>query len=347
MLTTKYRRSRNVVMLDICTTLIIAGITILTVVYTIRGLHYATRVSRTVNRALTYTPSSDYDDIHTYHKLDDASKSIISIQLKSDSVDWYSARYVIQLIQRFTAVSCRKDKVISSDYDDLGFKLLCTIGQGNIVGIAGLYGTTLWIALRGAHTPYEFQKMTKFSQQPVKISSEFCDRANLVTLFHSGLGDLYQHVKSDIEDILHSGAMKTCTSIVVGGYSMGSGLATLAALHIESMYPGICTTYLAGGPRIANHAMARQIQLILNDRIVRIVNEDDLICNIPLVNWPDLSSPNGIVEYTHVGKVGLLFYAYKGSLTLSHGIKNYLDAIEAATKGPSVLSKIKVCDLSL
>lgn len=347
MLTSKYRSVRNVVLLDMCTTLVIAGITILTVMYTIRGLRYATRVMKTVKRALTYTPSNNYEDINKHHKLDDASKSIISVQLKSDSVDWYSARYVIQLIQRFTSVSCRKDKVISNDYDDLGFKLLCTIGQRNVVGIAGLYGTRLWIALRGAHTPHEFQKMAKLSQQPVKVSSSFCDRANLTTLFHSGLVDLYQHIKADIEDILNSGVMRTCTSIVVGGYSMGSGLATLTALHIESMYPGMCTTYLVGGPRIANHAMARQIQLILNERIVRIVNEDDLICNVPLVNWPDLSSPNGIVEYTHVGKVGLLFYAYKGSLTLSHGIQNYLDAIEAAAKGPSVLSKIEVGELSL
>lgn len=321
----KYRNLYNAVLLDVFITLAVAGIAIFTAACTIRGLRYTTRIGKTIGRALTCTPT-DQGGGDSHYKLDDVSKSKTFLQLKSDIVDWYAAQYVFRLVQRFT-ISCQNGKVFSCEYEDMGFELLCTIGQHNVVGIAGRHDNTLWIALRGAHTPYEFQKMTQLSQQFVKVTSNFCDRANLETLFHSGLVDLYSHIKSDIEGILSSDVMKTCTSIVVGGFSMGSGLATLAALHIEHVCPGICSVFLAGSPRMANRAMARQIQLIMRGRIVRIVNEDDLICTLPLVNWPDLTSPNGILEYTHVGNVGLLFHSYKGSLTLSHGIQNYVDAV--------------------
>ena len=325
---------RRTVLANILSTVIASAVMVVVISQVIRGLRYATSVWSTLQRSAI----SPIDASSQHENVDDADKSTIHMQMHDRSLDWRSAHYVASVLHRFMTMTCTKNTVKSSDYQDMGLDIVSTIGMSPVLGIAGIHGDTLWIAMRGAQTIEELKTMSVCSQQRVLVSTGFCDRSNIHTLYHRGLLSTYGRIASDIDRLIRSDEMKMCKSVVIGGFSMGAGLAPLIALHIENRIPDKTRVFLMGSPRSANHATARQIQMIMKDRIVRVVNEDDMICSVPLVNWPDSSTRCGHCEYAHIGKVGMLFNVYKGNFAKTHSISNYLEAIDLTLRGPSVLS---------
>lgn len=249
------------------------------------------------------------------------------VHMFNPEVDWRSALFVA-LIMRHFIDCCQRNRVTPEGLErETGARLLCTLAGGDTVfGLAATRGDTLWIALRGAHTSRELRCMSKMSQGQALLppAAQGGEGAALL-LFHSGLLGMYERLRRDVRRLLTSAEMSRCARVVVGGYSMGAGLATLLALDIEDAYPGKCITFLMGNGRVSDPAMSRHVSRQLGDRVVRVVSDDDVFCSVPPVNWP--GGDGKVAEYVHVGTVGLLFDAYQGNILQTHRFANYLDAI--------------------
>jgi len=77
------------------------------------------------------------------------------------------------------------------------------------------------------------------------------------------------------------------TEIYITGHSLGAGLATLAALHIQKLAEKYQTSpaiklYTFASPRVGNETFARHFDLSHSLKSYRIINSEDLIQSVPL-----------------------------------------------------------------
>jgi triacylglycerol lipase len=103
---------------------------------------------------------------------------------------------------------------------------------------------------------------------------------------HSGFDAALARVSTEIEQqivsFINPVGGKRARQVFITGHSLGGALATLmfARLMLHGQRP-VPTMYTYGCPRVGNSAFARELDRSYPERIHRIVNETDIVPNLP------------------------------------------------------------------
>lgn len=129
---------------------------------------------------------------------------------------------------------------------------------------------------------------------------------------HRGFWDLYRKINQQIYKSLNE-YNKENTQILITGISLGGALGTICSLdlHEQNISQDI-TNYSFGSPRILNTVGAKYYDS-LNINSYRIVNECDILCNIPFA----------FNNYTHVDKV--IYFKINNRGLIANHVDSYLE----------------------
>jgi hypothetical protein len=114
---------------------------------------------------------------------------------------------------------------------------------------------------------------------------------------HRGFYDRFNEIKSPTLTFLKKAQQQLPDGdIVISGHSMGGAVATLFASYLKDFMkitPDYIYTY--GSPRVGDGTFAKYIDKQFGDRIVRVMNEWDMVSDLPPM----------ILDYRHTGKLVL------------------------------------------
>ncbi|KAF5732868.1 Alpha/beta-Hydrolases superfamily protein [Tripterygium wilfordii] len=174
--------------------------------------------------------------------------------------------------------------------------------------IARLGRRDVVIAFRGTATGLEWLENIRATLSPVHenaqsssgqpgpmVESGFLSLYNSSTATSPSLRDL---VRDEIKRLLQSYGNEPL-SITITGHSLGAALATLAAHDIKTEFKRapLVTVISFGGPRVGNRCFRRQLEK-QGTKVLRIVNDDDLITKVPGFVIDDDMSKNRDVHVT-------------------------------------------------
>lgn len=251
---------------------------------------------------------------------------------------WVDIQTVAALTQLFHTTCQRSGLIDGQDFKGLGMDVVTLLGSP-VVGVVTFRGSdrSLWISFRGKLTVKEKQAIFhQMDQRSILIpggDSRGKERGGEEAQrdgpqVHSGCLDIFLGVLPELETLLGTIDLASVDRICIGGYSMGTSLATLASLYVESVAPGKSCAVLFGGLRFGNPSLKRLLQDKMPGRVMRIVNEDDLVCSFPPTVVPSLtlSASHVHYEYTHVGDACLVFNYHGGTPAAAHRMSVYEEA---------------------
>ena len=176
---------------------------------------------------------------------------------------------------------------------------------------------TMYVVFEGTRTNEEWNENFQFSQVPllyediIKHSADegSFNASNLedqqtapptTGRVHCGFASIYAGIRSQLLTLL-SLKMKTWHRLVCVGHSLGAALAVIAATDhaVVSMFGQSIVCVAIACPRIGDHRFADSIS---QRSIFRLVNEADIINDIPLAVMPNRCSPESPLMYEHVGQ---------------------------------------------
>lgn len=105
---------------------------------------------------------------------------------------------------------------------------------------------------------------------------------------------IWPQVIQGLRDIRANGTRR----LFVGGHSLGAGMSQAAVSRL-AFEPGgfdVCAVYNFGGPRALDVTAAMQYNQRLGARTFRVVNNHDIVCEVPLE----------VMGYAHVGQLRLM-----------------------------------------
>ena len=110
---------------------------------------------------------------------------------------------------------------------------------------------------------------------------------------HQGFKESVEIIWGDIKKCLEDEFVGKSRKLFVGGHSLGAGMSQVAVSKLEfEMNIRPTAIYNFGCPRAFNENGAAKYNEVLKARTFRVVNNDDLVCNIPF-RW---------MKYFHVGR---------------------------------------------
>lgn len=186
----------------------------------------------------------------------------------------------------------------------------------------------LYVMLRGRRFSEEDNLFTTWRQAEVYIGDE---------TFHvfEGFVRVFREIEPDIKRILlaHKG------KVHIVGHSLGAGVGVLLAISLHLAFPDrIESVVLLANTRVASPALDAYIRghhPRLWNRISRVVNECDPLCQIPLSYMPGLNADYDAVVYTHIGRCVLLFQSICSNVSQGHELITYSNAIGQAISAAS------------
>ncbi|XP_038708058.1 phospholipase A(1) DAD1, chloroplastic-like [Tripterygium wilfordii] len=166
--------------------------------------------------------------------------------------------------------------------------------------IARLGRRDVVIAFRGTATCLEWLENLRATLSPVHSGKPGpMVESGFLSLYYSGNStslSLRDMVREEIKRLLQSYGGEPL-SLTITGHSLGAALATLAAYDIKKAFKRapLVTVISFGGPRVGNRSFRRQLEKH-GTKVLRIVNDDDLITKIPGFVINDDVSKNGDVH---------------------------------------------------
>lgn len=155
------------------------------------------------------------------------------------------------------------------------------------------------LAFRGTKTPHDF--MTDLACTPVRFDWIF-SKAPALGEIHAGFG----HALSDgLARIFQALTPRDQTKpLIITGHSLGGAFAVLAATCLATMDTGIrpaSAIYTFGQPRVGLHNFCGSFERLLSGKLVRFVNQLDLVPRIPFTGWDFGDSPL-MIHFDSAGK---------------------------------------------
>ncbi|XP_038683964.1 phospholipase A(1) DAD1, chloroplastic-like [Tripterygium wilfordii] len=157
--------------------------------------------------------------------------------------------------------------------------------------IARLGRRDVVIAFRGTATCLEWLENLRATLSPVHDNVQSSHgkpgpmvESGFLSLYDSGTAtspSLRDMLREEIKRLLQSYGDEPL-SLTVTGHSLGAALATLAAHDIKTAFKRapLVTVISFGGPRVGNRCFRRQLEK-QGTKVLRIVNDDDLITKVP------------------------------------------------------------------
>lgn len=188
-----------------------------------------------------------------------------------------------------------------------------------IIGFVGLDPNgTYWVVFRGTSTSKEWRKDFQFMQDDIILKKGMeTQRVFQELSCHQGFLDVYEDLQEDIRSAL---AHVEGARVVATGHSLGSSLATLTCLDLQSKYQ--VSGYVFGGPRVC--------QEVPTDTMIaffRINNTCDPIKDMPMSVMWNIENAEEPFYYEHGGQE-ITFTDNRLSLTNNHLMPVYIQAIE-------------------
>ncbi|MEM9809115.1 MAG: lipase family protein, partial [Cyanobacteria bacterium P01_D01_bin.56] len=116
--------------------------------------------------------------------------------------------------------------------------------------------------------------------------------------------------------------------LLVTGHSLGGALATMAAASLQDNNMAVAGLYTFGQPRAGDISFTRQLNSILEGKIFRFINNNDVVPHVP----PPFSFQSPLRFYAHMGSVK--YFNSKGLLVANYNvIKRTLDGLIGLGKG--------------
>ena len=178
------------------------------------------------------------------------------------------------------------------------------------------------IAFRGTQTQAEWLNNLRAAQQ------EYHDltTGESYGFVHRGFMDIVRHKigNSLLETVQKLDPTIPC---YITGHSLGSAIATLAALEIALNVPQIkeqIQLYTYAAPRVGDSDFAQAHNSLIPNSY-RIVNQGDFVPLIPPVK---INKQDSNAEYAHLGQKWAFLTQY-GDVVLNHVVDTYRQAIEA------------------
>jgi triacylglycerol lipase len=143
---------------------------------------------------------------------------------------------------------------------------------------------------------------------------------------HSGFLRAYRQVSSVVEGL----ARKAKRDVFLCGHSLGGSIANVAALDLSMRGVDFRRSYTFGSPRVFGWRAAQEARNLLNGRMFRVVNRNDIVPRVP-----------SCVRFQHVGTLayinrfndiqipvaGYVTYdriiGYRANMLRSHFIEHY------------------------
>ncbi len=158
------------------------------------------------------------------------------------------------------------------------------------------------LVFRGTKLPQDW--MTDLACTPVRFDWVFTS-APAIGEIHAGFG----HCLADkLSDILAALSSRDLTKpLLITGHSLGGALAALAGAYFSvlgSSVPPVSAIYTFGQPRIGLHDFCNTYGRLINGKLVRFVNKQDLVPRVPFRNW-DYSDEGTLIHFDSSGKPSL------------------------------------------
>jgi predicted lipase len=178
------------------------------------------------------------------------------------------------------------------------------------------------LVLRGTQRGYEWFQTLRANQVEAKDVSGLSFTGSI----HEGFSTIYSHLSGAV--IKAARTLDPARPLYVAGHSLGSPLASLAALDIAQKIPTLrhnLRLYTYAGPRLGNPAFAEAFSRLLPNSY-RIVNLADLVPSLP-------PTKTGDVVYVHFGEPWGFTMA-SGDIGPNHFISAYRSAIDQEQEQP-------------
>jgi triacylglycerol lipase len=173
------------------------------------------------------------------------------------------------------------------------------------------------LVLRGTQRNYEWAQTVRARQVSAQEVPEF----DFPGAIHTGFANIYAELSATI--IAAAQQLDPAKPLFVSGHSLGSPLATLAALDIAQTVPALqeqLRLYTYAGPKLGNTEFAEaHSRLVPNN--YRVVNLADSVTLLPPTKVDEL-------VYVHLGEEWA-FTTYTGDFGPSHFVSAYRAAVEA------------------
>jgi triacylglycerol lipase len=195
-------------------------------------------------------------------------------------------------------------KVLQEIYDEPSNPMVAVIFS------SGDNDAVLWIAFRGSQTSDDWKKDFELQQESF-LSSQAAIQTKIHFLsdikiqgntpnIHKGFADIYQKIRTKIFNTIQNYDPNKVT-IVVTGHSLGAALATLAGTDLIKNGYNNSIVYNFASPRIGDQTFVDIVNSSI--KVYRIVNESDLVPNLPLAVEPNFVTPTNPLIYAHCGEL--------------------------------------------
>jgi predicted lipase len=178
------------------------------------------------------------------------------------------------------------------------------------------------LVLRGTQRGHEWFETLRANQ----VSSSQVPEFDFPGLIHDGFATIYARLSNPVIEATRQ--LDPTKPLYIAGHSLGSPLATLAALDIAQRIPSFRNSirlYSYAGPRLGNPSFAEAFSRVIPNSY-RILNVADLVPTLPPTSIEDMI-------YVHVGQPWR-FARSSGDIGSNHFISIYRDAISRELEQP-------------
>ena len=220
-----------------------------------------------------------------------------------------------------------------------GLTKLTEFGSQNGVMFMNDNQRTVYCIFRGSLSNEEWKLNLQFSQTPMEKcsnSEKQSDENDLsemnngsverIGCLHTGFLKTYNGFRNVIMETLMS--LPDCDRIVCLGYSLGAALATLLVTDpwIKHKFQTVC--FAVASPRVGDTMFVRHNQ---SSPIFRIVNQADIINDIPWAIMPNYEHPDRPYLYQHIGQP-IEFYTNHGEFIVNHSLSTYMEGLKTMSE---------------
>lgn len=172
------------------------------------------------------------------------------------------------------------------------------------------YRSVLCISFRGSTEIPDFYHDFRFAPQKTTFRNTPC-------AVHSGFYAQFSALKAHINTAYTVYCSRVAKPrVLVTGHSLGSALATVAALYIRDKYPDSTVDYVGfGTPRVGDRCFVETFNNTVTQKL-RIINDNDIVNTVPLVQQ----------GYHHVDAL-VLMLEKKNSVVNAMAKNRFVDAI--------------------
>jgi len=176
---------------------------------------------------------------------------------------------------------------------------------------------------------YPIKAWDKHRHKPVRPKELFATRDTHDIVIHGKMYRGYLKVRSEMWNAIHS-LSSPLETLFITGYSLGGGLAMIAALDLLLNYAAVgdVRLYTFGAPRVGNQWFANALnQAPALSQFYQIQNTADVVTTMPQAVLPNSSDPTRPFYYSH-GGTPVTFPANWGSMLLNHLLSNYVQGVQ-------------------